>query len=192
MRIEYWKPIPGYEGLYEVSSFGRVRSLDRWVKYSNGKLRLHKGKILILNKTKCGYYIIGLCIKQSKKYYLVHRLVYEAFNGKIPEGYEVNHINEDKTDNRLENLNLMTRKENVNWGTGHQRSAAKQRNHPNESKNIYQYTLDGVLVHVWPSMAEAARNGFDISAVYRCCMGKKPQYKGFLWSYTPLNLFDKV
>lgn len=80
-----------------------------------------KEKILKPKLTRNGYYRVALCKNSIRKFYLVHRLVFEAFNSTIPEGLQVNHKNEIKTDNRLSNLNLMTCKENVNWGTGIER-----------------------------------------------------------------------
>lgn len=114
--IEEWKDILGYEGKYQVSNTGRVQSLKH-----------NDVKILRLSKNKGGYLLVGLGLNgiHSTKY--VHRLVWEAFNGPIPEGMQVNHINEDKTDNRLENLNLMTCKENLNWGTTQERKGASYR-----------------------------------------------------------------
>lgn len=187
---EVWKPVPGCE-VYEVSSFGRGRSLN----YN------HTGKIKLLSpKKECNGYM-RLCLFKHgvRKYYSVHRLVYEAFIGPIPDGMQVNHINEIKTDNfvfvnpdgsvdlKKSNLNLMTPKENMNWGSCQERAHIKQINHPNMSKPVYQYTLDGVLVRVWPSIKEAQRNGFNQGGIWSCCHGKCKQYKGFLWSYTPLN-----
>ena len=137
MKIEYWRPISGYIDLYDVSNFGRVRSL----KY--GKIR-----ILKLFKPKDGYLQVQLWKNHNYKNYKVHRLVYEAFNGPIPEGMQVNHINEDKTDNQLENLNLMTPKENCKWGTRNRRQTEKVKGVFNTklSRPVLQLTLDGVFV----------------------------------------------
>ena len=112
MSEEIWKPVVGYEGLYEVSSEGRVRSLN----YK----RQYRIQVLVQNYSRKYPYVI-LCKDGKIKTRLVHLLVWEAFNGTIPKGMQVNHINEIKTDNRLENLNLMTPKENINWGTGIER-----------------------------------------------------------------------
>jgi len=112
---EEWRPIPGYFGLYDASNFGRIRSLKF-------------GKVKILKPFgKKDYLRIELNKDGKRKRYSVHRLVYEAFNGEIPEGMQVNHINEIKTDNSLWNLNLMTPKENSNYGTGIQRGVDKRR-----------------------------------------------------------------
>jgi hypothetical protein len=128
--MEKWRDIEGYEGLYQVSNFGRVRSLDRVVFQKNrwGQLWKVTYKGTILKQYKQPYYLeVDLCKDGVKKHHLVHRIEYEAFNGKIPEGMQVNHINEIKTDNRLENLNLMTPSENINWGTRNERDADKKR-----------------------------------------------------------------
>lgn len=174
MKVEYWKPIPGYLDLYEISSFGRVKSL----KY--GKVR-----ILKLFKKKDGYLQVQLWENHNYKNFKVHRLVYEAFNGTIPDGMQVNHINEDKTDNRLENLNLMTPKENANWGTRTIRQTEKVKGVFNTklSKPVLQFTLDGVFVREWPSSNEAGRNGFAQSHITDCCIGKYKKHKGYKWAY---------
>lgn len=117
---EEWKPVRGYIGLYDASNFGRIRSLKF-------------GKVKILKPFgKKDYLRIELNKDGKRKRYSVHRLVYEAFNGEIPEGMQVNHINEIKTDNSLWNLNLMTPKENSNYGTGIQRGVDKRRRNKND------------------------------------------------------------
>ena len=125
MIEEIWKDIPNYEGIYQVSNLGRVKSLERFRKGKNDSLASVKEKIFKPQIDHRGYYRVELWKQSIGKRYKVHRLVWEAFNGSIPEGLQVNHINEIKTDNRLENLNLMTPKENTNWGTGIERRAKK-------------------------------------------------------------------
>ena len=108
LEKEIWKDIPNYEG-YQVSNLGRVKSLERIDALG------HRLKEKILKpQTNSRYYQVCLCKNSKVKKYFVHRLVWIAFNGTIPEGLQVNHINEVKTDNRLSNLNLMTAKENTN------------------------------------------------------------------------------
>lgn len=121
---EVCMPIDGFEGLYEVSNLGRVRSLDRLVN-SNGGTRLHKGKVLKFVNNGGGYLQVYLYKDGKSTKFYVHRLVYEAFHGKRPEGMEINHIDEDKSNNSIKNLNLMTHKENANWGTCIERRAKK-------------------------------------------------------------------
>lgn len=149
---EIWKDVLEYEGLYQVSNLGRVRSL-----YNRNI------KILKAQKNKNGYLHLGLKKDGKVKNFLVHCLVWEVFKGKKPEGYEVNHINEDKTDNRLCNLNLMTRKENCNHGTRNRRIGKKL------SKPVGQFTLDGVLVKIWECAKECGRNGYSQGNVSACC-----------------------
>lgn len=109
---EEWRPVKDYEGLYEVSNFGRIRCLDHWRDtYTGGYIQ--KSRILKAGKNSNGYLQVNLYKDGKGKMLYIHRLVWEAFNGSIPDGYEVNHINEIKTDNSLWNLNLMTPKENL-------------------------------------------------------------------------------
>lgn len=185
---EVWKPIKEYEGLYEVSNMGRVKSLN---------YRSHKNihKILVPNKSVGGYLTIGLTKNGKKHTQQIHRLVYDAFIGELPKYkrtgkgkdiLEINHIDEDKTNNYVCNLELITHTENVNHGTGIQRRCESQKNKRN-SKKVYQYTADGKLVKVWPSTMECNRNGFDFRNVAACCAGTRKHCNGFLWSYEPIE-----
>ena len=120
--IEEWRPIEGYEGLYEVSSYGRVRSLDRYVKYSNGRIHLYKGKVLSPIKDTDGYLKVNLYCNGKNKKCLVHRLISQAF---IPNPLglpQVNHRDEDKSNNSIDNPEWCTAKYNINYGTARIRS----------------------------------------------------------------------
>ena len=106
--MEIWKDIKGYEGLYQVSNYGRVKSLQRFVNNNTGK-RLVKERILKEGITKRGYIVAALGINNTKN---VHRLVLETFC-PIDEKMDTMHIDNDRTNNRLDNLKWGTRKENL-------------------------------------------------------------------------------
>lgn len=109
--MEVWKDIVGYEGKYQVSNLGRVKSLN-YNKTGIEKL-LHKNINKHFNKLRTyKMQMVTLSKNKNKKIWLVHRLVWNAFNGNIPEGYEIDHINNNPEDNRLDNLQLLTRSEN--------------------------------------------------------------------------------
>ena len=110
---EIWKDIKGYEGQYQVNNYGNVRSLSRIIQYPDGRQYNYKGRELKPHRNKKGYYTITLSKDSVKQHYQVHRLVAEAFIGDIPEGYVVNHINCIPSDNRAENLEIVTQTENV-------------------------------------------------------------------------------
>lgn len=176
---EEWRDIVGYEGLYQVSNLGRVMSLGNGICNS---IR----KILKLDKQRQGYMLACLYKNGVKKKYLVHRLEYEAFYGRIPQGMQVNHINEIKSDNRLENLNLMTPKENTNWGTAIQRRIEKQTN-DKRSKPVLQIDKNtNEVIAEFPSIHQVERDlGISISHIWACC-NNKPHFNtagGFKWQY---------
>ena len=111
--LEQWKPVHGYEGIYEVSRHGRVRSVDRTVTYSDGRVCRRKGKILRTTLDKYGYKVVGLCNQGRQKTRTVHSLVAEAFIGTRPEGMEVCHNDGNKTNNHVDNLRYGTSRENA-------------------------------------------------------------------------------
>lgn len=181
-RVEVWKDIRGYEGFYQSSTFGRVRSLDRWVKCPNGSIRCCKGKILKPVTNKYGYLKVGLWKNGKVKNFLVHRLVAEAFLPN-PENLPcVNHKDENKLNNNVNNLEFCDCKYNINFGTRTEKVIAKNTN-GKLSKKVLQYTLDGQFVREWKSIRECGRNGFIQQAVAACCQGKRKKHKDFIWKY---------
>jgi len=174
--MEIWKDIKNYEGLYQVSNWGRVKSLG------NGKSNNSKERVIQPIKSKYGYLQVGLHKNGKMKTFKVHRLVATAFLENQENKPEVNHIDEDKTNNSVENLEWVWHRDNCNHGT-HNERVAKALTNGKQSKLVLQFTLDGEFVREWSSIAECGRNGFYSSAVCNCCQGKKPQYKGFTWKY---------
>lgn len=175
--VESWKPIAGYEGLYEVSDLGRVKSLvDK-----NGRSR---ELILKPVKNRGGYLVVNLYKNGVRKDCYIHRLVALAF----VEGYnlfksEINHINEDKSDNRANNLEWCDRKQNLNHGTRNQRIAEALTNHPVKGIPVVQLTLDYKFVAKWPSSCEAGRNGFYQGNIIQCCKHKLKIVHKYRWFY---------
>ena len=116
--MEIWKDIPGYEGFYQVSDLGNVRSYDMVVNNCGSTKSIRKGKMLSKTKIK-GYERVHLCKDGKTRQYYAHRLVLSTFlpNPDPERLTEVNHKNEDKSDNRLCNLEWCDRKYNNNYGT---------------------------------------------------------------------------
>lgn len=182
MKNEEWRDVAGYEGLYQVSDQGRVKSLERKVKHWRGGERIQKECILKPGTDRGGYLRVGLCDGEKRKTFKVHRLVCQAFHENPDNKPQVNHINEIKTDNRASNLEWATARENSNFGTRNERIGKKSA--IAKSRPIAQYTLNGKLLKVWPSLTEAQRQGgFSRGNICSVATGKRKSHKGFIWRY---------
>lgn len=178
MKNEEWRDAAGYEGLYQVSDQGRVKSLERTYIDKSGRKQTVKERILKPFLTKKGYLLVGLHNGGKRKTFKVHRLVCTAFHENPENKPCVNHINEDKTDNRAVNLEWCTVKENNNYGSRNERSAK------NRSKSVGQYSLDGKLIKIWPSTIEVQRQmEFDNGNIGKAARGKLKTSYGFVWRY---------
>ena len=173
MIIEKWKPVEGFEGLYEVSSLGRVKSF--WF----GKERIMKPQ-----KDKDGYLFVYLCRDGKRKFFRIHRLVAAAFLPN-PEGFEqVNHKDEVKSNNCVENLEWCSAKYNMNYGTRMEKQVAAQSKAVEASK----YPDFREICLRFPSTMEAERNGYGHGHVSCCCRGcyhyeGNNKYRGLFWRF---------
>lgn len=170
---EIWKDIKEYEGLYQVSNFGRIKSLPRKGTYA---------RILKPSTNKDGYLQVHLCKNGKLKTFLVHRLVAEAFLDNPNNLPQVNHKDENPQNNNVENLEFCSAKYNTNFGNRNKKIAEKMTN-GKLSKKVLQYTLDGQFVREWESTAECGRNGFNQGHICSCCQGKIKKHHNFIWRY---------
>ena len=182
MKNEEWRDVKGYEGLYQVSSMGRVKSLERKLPHWRGGERTVKERILKPVMDKGGYLRVGLCDGEKRKTFKVHRLVCEAYHENPDNKPQVNHINEIKTDNRACNLEWATARENSNFGTRNERIGKKSA--ITKSKPICQYTLDEKIVKTWASLTEVKRKtGFSQGNISEVANGNRKTAYGFIWKY---------
>lgn len=169
MSIEYWKPIVGFEN-YLISSFGRVKSLKRNIILKPGLV----GE---------GYLQVCLCKHNVKYKFFIHRLVAEAF---IPNPNNlpcVNHKDEVKTNNHVDNLEWCDYSYNNTYNAINKRGAAKRVN-GKMAKPINQYDLNGVFLRSWPSTMEIERSlGIRNTYVSKCCLGYTQKTHGFIFRF---------
>lgn len=174
--IEQWKPVEGFEGLYEVSNLGEVKSLNYH--------RTGKEKILKPGKNGNGYFQVALRRDGKEKRLLVHRLVATAFIPNPMDFKQVNHRDEVKTNNCVENLEFCDAKYNANYGTRMEKVAAALSKVVEASK----YPDFRTIKLRFASTNEAGRNGYDKGIVSRCCNGcyhreGNNKYKGLYWRF---------
>ena len=188
---EVWKDIKGYEGLYQISNLGNVKSLDRKVNAKNNKKRLIKGTFLKLRFNNRNYNIVSLYKNNIQEVRFIHRLVAETFIPNPENKPEVNHIDGNKSNNRVDNLEWNTHSENIqhSWDNGLQYTTEKMRKAGYEmckkmSIPIIQYTLNGEFVKEWNSAADVQRElNIYRSSISMCCKEKKKSSHGYMWRY---------
>lgn len=165
IEIEEFRDIPGYEGMYEVSNLGRVRR--------NGKI-LKPSK----NRTDGGYLQVVLYKNGTSKTFTIHRLVAYAFIPNPQNLPQINHKDEDKTNNAVDNLEWCDHKYNINYGTRNKKAAISL------SKPILQYDKTGNFIREWPGVRKAEEEtGIYNSDISRCCSGKLKTAGGYLWKF---------
>ena len=163
---EIWKNIKGYPK-YQVSNFGRVKSLN----YNSTGL----SKIMSLAKTKKGY--LCVCLYKDKKSYVkpVHRIVAESFLPNLNNKSQVNHIDGDKTNNRVNNLEWCDNQYNQNHAV---------KNGLRRLKSVMQYDKTGILIKIWANAAEASKTlSIDLGHIVMVCKGKRKTAGGYIWRY---------
>ena len=137
MDEELWKTIRGYEGLYEVSNQGRVRSINRTITNCRGRTQSFRGTILKPENVFDGYERVCLCRNGGQKHHRVATLVYEAFNAPIPKGFEIDHINGIRTDNHLENLRAVSHLDNCHNPISRERHLAANESRSRKMKEYW-------------------------------------------------------
>lgn len=179
---EVWKPVKGYEGIYEVSNIGRVKSCERIVTRSNGRKINFPEKIMKPSINHKGYEVIDLRKNGKRECGFVHRLVGKAFIENPNNKKQINHKNGVKRDNNVDNLEWVTNKENVihayKNNLNNNRNAIESR-----KRKVDQFTLENELIKTYNSIEEATKvtKINNISAVCRGCRNKAG---GFKWRYS--------
>lgn len=175
--MEEWKDIKGYEGLYQVSNLGRVRGLDRIVNGKGNKPHFKKGRILAQRVRSKKYQYLSVNLSKDDKLitYALHRLVAIAFIPNPENKPQVNHIDENRLNNCVDNLEWVTNYENM-----HHNSLIQNINKP-AKKAVVAYDKDGNIVMEFESIAEVKKHGFSASAVSQNISGKIKTSGGYVW-----------
>ena len=184
---EIFKDIKGYEGIYQISNFGKVKSLSRYSHNLYGKIRKER----IIKPFLCkGYLRVNLVNNKKHHKFFVHKLVAQEFISKINfksmpnenrqkiniNKLKINHKDENKLNNKVDNLEWCTDAYNVNYGTRTQRSAKKY------MKQIYQYDLQNNFIKEWNSITEASNKLKICFSCISCCINKKRKTAGgYIW-----------
>lgn len=194
-NMEIWKDINGYEGYYQVSNQGNVRSLDRF-----DGVHDRQGTIIKPSLKQNGYLQVGLRKHSVRKWFGVHRLVAIHFIENPDNKPQVNHVDGNKLNNTVENLEWVTEKENQNHAAklGLRDNMPKGENHCNYGKFGENSLSAKPVIRLDPKTGEtklykakvlAKNEGFDVTSISKCCHGKLKTHKGYEWYFA--KDFDK-
>ena len=181
---EIWKDIKGYEGLYQVSNLGRVKSLKRKVYAGRNRLRWQYERIMSNNKSNGnGYLVVNLNKESKDKNKYIHRLVAEAFIPNPNHYLYVNHKDENRKNNKVDNLEWCTALYNNTYKNAHIRKGLKNRNN-RLSKKVYQLDDDNNIIKEYPSISEASRQlNLTMQSLSGCLNGKTKHSGGYKWKF---------
>ena len=194
MEKEVWKNIVGYEGLYQVSNYGRVRSIDRYVNSKWGNQYIRKGKILNPGYNKSGHSHVVLCKSGKHQQCYIHRLVAEAFIPNPNDYPIINHKDENPANNAVWNLEWCTQEYNLHYGNADikksealsnaMKGKRKGKDNP-ASKAVLMFTKEGDFIRRFDCAKDAGiflgyKNGNNITM---CCLGKSKTAYGFIFKY---------
>lgn len=186
--MEIWKDIKGYEGLYQVSNLGNVLSLEKYIKTHNEeRMQYRPSKLLKQHKNQFGYMKVWLWKDGKRKEFAVHRLVADAFIDNPNNKPCVNHLDNIRDHNSVDNLEWCTYKENSQWAEiqGRRVFTDKWRNKISASKKkkpVIGTDANG-KEYYFDKVRDVKEMGFDAGDVIRCCKGQKKSVKGFTWRY---------
>ena len=195
LPYEVWRDVKDYEGLYQVSNMGNVKSLDRVVIYNTSKKHIYKSKLIKPSVVK-GYLRISLSKENIIKNIVIHRLVAQAFIPNPNNLPQVDHINTNTTDNRMENLRWVTSKENHNNPLTKEHHSKAQKGEKcywygktgkdhHSSKPVLQFDKEGNFIREWDCINDIERQlGFRHNDISRCCNGHRKTAYGYVWKFT--------
>ena len=193
--METWKTIKHYNGRYKISSYGRVSSVAREITRNDKRgysyTYMREGKFLKTSLASMGYFVVGLCKDGKAKQFFVHRLVAEHFIINSKNKPQVNHLDGNKKNNYVDNLEWVTASENGlhahRMGLSTSKRVFGKENH--RSLKIKQTKNNGE-VRVWDSMMSAKRHGYDTGCICRCCKGQSKKHKNSTWEYTEEDITE--
>lgn len=192
---EIWVDVINFEGLYKVSNYGIVKGVDRIINRKNGRPLKIKGKNIALRINKDGYYQVQLNKNGKKHLPLLHRVVWESFNGKVPNGLEIGHYDCNNKNNRIDNLYLCSHKENCNHPITRKRQSERMKGNTiskgvisKQKKPIILTNINGIFIKEYNSISECENDGYSAGNVCKCCKNNYIKegnnvYKSFKWYY---------
>ena len=171
---EIWKDIKDYEGFYQVSNLGRIKSLERIVMGRWKPIKIKEKILVAVNKKR--YLRVHLSKNNKKKLYSIHRLVAEAFIPNPNNYNEINHKDENILNNCVDNLEWCSRSYNINYGTRTQKTIDKV------CKAILQYDMQGNFIKELKTMNDAVRY-YNNAHICSVCKGNRKNASGYIWRY---------
>lgn len=179
---EVWKDIEGYEGVYQISNFGKIKSLERSLRRSNGVIQTRNERLLRQSENMFGYLMVTLHLENSKKTIAVHRLVAKAFVTQKKGCIEVNHIDGNKQNNMADNLEWCTRKQNVDHSFD--KGLRRTKGTPYHYRGVIQKDKNGDIIHVYKTIISASRaTKVCTASIISAAKGVTRSAGGYLWEY---------